>query len=441
MIRLSARRLGIAVLCGLLGLAVNLAVRQRCCAAAPRPGRHAAGRHPVRAVASARLQRCSAAAPLVPFGARRRCALLRRSKRVLIGVFARARTLAAARRRARLDCGRAALVAVPSLYGVGYLRQTHSAGRAADRRSAAWSPSSSPICSTSCGERVRASPCRPRSARERRQLRGVRLSRLRARRDAAGAAAGGGRRPADRRPSRKPTAARGCTKRSPRSASTSATTSATTRTRCSRWRPRSARRPARRRGDGSSCSTELPQRLSGLHHALRRRPRRHRCARSSRRATRRRRRSAIASTSSTRCRPGSIGDLRRHPRAHCRTCRSSRSPCRSSTPTARVAGVAGGSLDLSKFERFVDDFRTLPDAQITVVDQHDRVIYTSGQTGFCRAAEPRARTTLVLAAASSRQRRVPLSAAECRTPGDARGWRRRRDRRRRPAGRCSSSSR
>ncbi|HMB79752.1 MAG TPA: PDC sensor domain-containing protein, partial [Vicinamibacterales bacterium] len=47
-----------------------------------------------------------------------------------------------------------------------------------------------------------------------------------------------------------------------------------------------------------------------------------------------------------------------------------------------VAGVAGGSLDLSKFEQFVEDFRSLPDALITVLDQHDRVIYTSGQTGF-----------------------------------------------------------
>jgi signal transduction histidine kinase/CheY-like chemotaxis protein/HPt (histidine-containing phosphotransfer) domain-containing protein len=47
-----------------------------------------------------------------------------------------------------------------------------------------------------------------------------------------------------------------------------------------------------------------------------------------------------------------------------------------------VAGVAGGSLDLSKFERFVQNFRTLPDARITVVDQHARVIFTSGKTGF-----------------------------------------------------------
>jgi signal transduction histidine kinase/CheY-like chemotaxis protein/HPt (histidine-containing phosphotransfer) domain-containing protein len=47
-----------------------------------------------------------------------------------------------------------------------------------------------------------------------------------------------------------------------------------------------------------------------------------------------------------------------------------------------IDGVAGGSLDLSKFEQFVEDFRTLPDARITVLDQHDRVIYTSGQTTF-----------------------------------------------------------
>ncbi len=47
-----------------------------------------------------------------------------------------------------------------------------------------------------------------------------------------------------------------------------------------------------------------------------------------------------------------------------------------------VAGVAGGSLDLSKFEQFVEDFRTLPDARITVLDQHARVIYTSGRNSF-----------------------------------------------------------
>ena len=42
-----------------------------------------------------------------------------------------------------------------------------------------------------------------------------------------------------------------------------------------------------------------------------------------------------------------------------------------------VVGVAGGSLDLSRFDRFLEGFRTLSEARITVVDQHDRVIYAS----------------------------------------------------------------
>ena len=44
---------------------------------------------------------------------------------------------------------------------------------------------------------------------------------------------------------------------------------------------------------------------------------------------------------------------------------------------AAVAGVVGGSLDLSQFERFVEDFNTLPHARVTIVDQHDRVIYST----------------------------------------------------------------
>jgi signal transduction histidine kinase/CheY-like chemotaxis protein/HPt (histidine-containing phosphotransfer) domain-containing protein len=47
-----------------------------------------------------------------------------------------------------------------------------------------------------------------------------------------------------------------------------------------------------------------------------------------------------------------------------------------------VSGVAGGSLDLSRFDQFVEDFRTLPHARITVVDQHSRVIFTSGQSSY-----------------------------------------------------------
>ncbi len=52
------------------------------------------------------------------------------------------------------------------------------------------------------------------------------------------------------------------------------------------------------------------------------------------------------------------------------------------TTADEVVGVVGGSLDLSRFDRFVDDLRTLPDANITVLDQHDRVIYASDKAGF-----------------------------------------------------------
>ena len=50
--------------------------------------------------------------------------------------------------------------------------------------------------------------------------------------------------------------------------------------------------------------------------------------------------------------------------------------------SAAVAGVVGGSLDLSRFERFVEDFNTLPEARVTIVDQHDRVIYSTGGGGY-----------------------------------------------------------
>src|SRR5581483_1966482 len=43
-------------------------------------------------------------------------------------------------------------------------------------------------------------------------------------------------------------------------------------------------------------------------------------------------------------------------------------------PDAQVIGVVGGSLDLSRFERFVDDLNTIADARVTIVDQHSRVI-------------------------------------------------------------------
>jgi len=51
-------------------------------------------------------------------------------------------------------------------------------------------------------------------------------------------------------------------------------------------------------------------------------------------------------------------------------------------PDGSIAGVAGGSLDLSKFERFVKDFGTLPDARVTIVDQRHRVIYGAGEAGY-----------------------------------------------------------
>jgi signal transduction histidine kinase/CheY-like chemotaxis protein len=47
-----------------------------------------------------------------------------------------------------------------------------------------------------------------------------------------------------------------------------------------------------------------------------------------------------------------------------------------------VDGVVGGSLNLARFERYVDDLRTLRGAQITILDQHDRVIYASDEAGF-----------------------------------------------------------
>ena len=50
--------------------------------------------------------------------------------------------------------------------------------------------------------------------------------------------------------------------------------------------------------------------------------------------------------------------------------------------TGPAGGVAGGSLDLSKLDRLIDEVRALPDLRITIVDQHDRVIYASEGTGY-----------------------------------------------------------
>src|SRR5262249_10460523 len=48
----------------------------------------------------------------------------------------------------------------------------------------------------------------------------------------------------------------------------------------------------------------------------------------------------------------------------------------------QLTGVAGGSLDLSKFQRFIEEYRTLEDSTITILDQHDRVIYASVSSGY-----------------------------------------------------------
>ena len=48
----------------------------------------------------------------------------------------------------------------------------------------------------------------------------------------------------------------------------------------------------------------------------------------------------------------------------------------------RLTGVTGGSLDLSKFQHFVDEYQTLEDATITIVDQQDRVIYATASSGY-----------------------------------------------------------
>jgi len=67
-------------------------------------------------------------------------------------------------------------------------------------------------------------------------------------------------------------------------------------------------------------------------------------------------------------------------------------------PGQAPAGVAGGSLDLSLFERFAADFTALRDARVTVLDQHDRVIYASRDAGFA-ALESLAQGQMVAAAA------------------------------------------
>ena len=87
--------------------------------------------------------------------------------------------------------------------------------------------------------------------------------------------------------------------------------------------------------------------------------------------------------------------------------------------TARSAGVAGGSLDLSKFERFVDDFRTLADAH----DHHPRSARSRDlhqrRRRVHRAAEPRRRIALVRDSAQAEQ--AASTAIERPIAGAARG--------------------
>jgi signal transduction histidine kinase/DNA-binding response OmpR family regulator len=50
-------------------------------------------------------------------------------------------------------------------------------------------------------------------------------------------------------------------------------------------------------------------------------------------------------------------------------------------PDGSVEAVVGGSLDLSKFQRYVEEYHTLADATVTILDQHGRVIYASPHSG------------------------------------------------------------
>jgi len=51
-------------------------------------------------------------------------------------------------------------------------------------------------------------------------------------------------------------------------------------------------------------------------------------------------------------------------------------------PAGDIALIAGGSLDLSRFGAFVDHVLRVPDTRITIVDQHDRVIFANAEAGY-----------------------------------------------------------
>ncbi len=66
-----------------------------------------------------------------------------------------------------------------------------------------------------------------------------------------------------------------------------------------------------------------------------------------------------------------------------------------------VAGVAGGSLDLSRFDLVIEGLREMPDARITLIDQHDRVIYSSDHSAYT-ALQSLAKDPLVQAGAQAK---------------------------------------
>ncbi len=50
-------------------------------------------------------------------------------------------------------------------------------------------------------------------------------------------------------------------------------------------------------------------------------------------------------------------------------------------PGGELAGVAATVVDLTQFHRFVESYRTLPDANVTILDRDQRVVYASASTG------------------------------------------------------------
>jgi len=87
---------------------------------------------------------------------------------------------------------------------------------------------------------------------------------------------------------------------------------------------------------------------------------------------------------------------------------------------AAVAGVVGGSLDLSQFERFVEDFNTLPQARVTIVDQHDRVIYSTGGGGGYGALQTLTGDAMLQASSESGNGVFRFSRPDADSSGDAR---------------------